>query len=63
MVGKSTRKDAAAGKATFVSVLGVEGAKAQLNALVEEAAAALDRFGSAGEVLKEAARFVAERRS
>jgi farnesyl diphosphate synthase len=63
MVGKSTRKDATAGKATFVSVLGVEGAKAQLNALVEEAAAALDRFGSAGEVLKEAARFVAERRS
>jgi farnesyl diphosphate synthase len=63
MVGKSTRKDAAAGKATFVSVLGVEGAKTQLNALIEEAAAALDPFGSAGEVLKAAARFVAERRS
>jgi len=62
-LGKSTGKDAAAGKATFVGVLGVEGAKLKLKAQVDEAEAALDRFGPAGAVLKAAARFVAERRA
>ncbi len=62
-VGKSTGKDAAAGKATFVGVLGIDGAKARLGTLVEEAEAALAPFGPAGWVLKAAARFVAERRA
>ena len=61
IVGKSTGKDAAAGKATFVGALGVEGAKAQLRALVTEAEAALTRFGESANILKAAARFVAER--
>ena len=63
LVGKQTGKDAAAGKATFVSVLGVDGAKARLRELVAEAEAALKPFGTAAAILIEAAHFVAERRA
>ncbi len=62
-VGKATGKDAAAHKATFVSLLGVDGARARLAALVAEAEAALASFGEDAAVLKAAARFVADRRS
>jgi len=62
-VGKSTGKDAAAGKATFVGVLGAEGARAWLGNLVAEAEAALAGFGSRAAVLAVAARFIAERRA
>ena len=62
-VGKSTGKDAVAGKATFVGVLGVDGAKAQLHRLVTEAEAALARFGESANILKAAARYVAERQA
>ncbi len=61
LVGKQTGKDAAAGKATFVSVLGVDGAKARLRELVAEAEAALAPFGQAAAILIEGARFVADR--
>jgi len=61
LVGKSTGKDAAAGKATMVSVLGVTVAKARLNALVAEAEQALGPFGAAAATLVEGARFVAYR--
>jgi farnesyl diphosphate synthase len=61
LVGKQTGKDAAAGKATFVSVLGVDGAKARLRELVAEAEAALAPFGAAAAVLIEGAHFVADR--
>jgi farnesyl diphosphate synthase len=60
-VGKQTGKDAAAGKATFVSVLGIPGAKARLAQLVAEAEAALAPFGQTAAVLIEGARFVANR--
>ena len=63
LVGKSTGKDVAAGKATFVSVLGIDGAKRRLEQLVGEAEAALAPFGSAAAMLIEGARFVAERRA
>lgn len=63
LVGKSTGKDAAAGKATLVGVLGPANAKARLKSLVAEAEAALAPFGVAAAVLKAAARFVAERRA
>src|SRR5215813_8437190 len=63
VVGKSTGKDAAAGKATLVGVLGVPSARARLAALVNEAEAALAPFGSAAGVLKAAAHFVAERQA
>jgi farnesyl diphosphate synthase len=61
LVGKSTGKDAVAGKATMVSVLGAEGAKARLRQLVAAAEQALAPFGPAAKVLMEGARFVAER--
>jgi len=62
-VGKATGKDAAVNKGTFVSVLGLDPAKARLKTLVAEAEAALAPFGRDGEVLKMAARFVAERKA
>ena len=61
LLGKQTGKDAAAGKATMVSVLGADGAKARLKALVAEAAAALKPFGPAAQMLVEGAHFVAAR--
>jgi farnesyl diphosphate synthase len=62
-VGKQTGKDAAAGKATIVAVLGLAKSKERLAALVAEANAALAPFGTAADILREAARFVAERRT
>jgi farnesyl diphosphate synthase len=62
-VGKATGKDAAAGKGTFVTVLGLDQAKARLGNLVGEAESALAPFGRDGDVLKTAARFVAERKA
>ena len=61
--GKRLGKDAAAGKATFVSLLGLDGAKARAADLVDEACAALDGYGDAAENLREAARFVIARQS
>jgi farnesyl diphosphate synthase len=60
-VGKATGKDAAAHKATQVSVLGAAAARRRLESLVDEAQAALAPFGNDGAVLKAAAGFVATR--
>jgi farnesyl diphosphate synthase len=62
-MGKETNKDAAAGKATFIAILGVDGARARLAALVAEAEAALSKFGEEAAMLRAAAHFVAERRA
>jgi farnesyl diphosphate synthase len=62
-VGKATHKDAEAHKATAVAILGVAKAKERLFGLVAEAEAALAPFGADAALLKEAARFVAERRA
>ena len=59
--GKAVRKDKALGKATFVSLLGVDGARARALQLIEEACAALETYGEAGHSLRDAARFVIER--
>jgi farnesyl diphosphate synthase len=61
LVGKQTGKDAHAGKATMVGVLGGAGAKARLSELIAEAEQALAPFGTAAAVLVEGARFVANR--
>jgi farnesyl diphosphate synthase len=61
LVGKSTGKDAAAGKATMVGVLGGDGAKARLRQLVGEAEQALALFGATAAILVAGARFVADR--
>jgi farnesyl diphosphate synthase len=63
VLGKATAKDAAAGKATLVSALGVAGAHARLDALIAEADAALAAFGAKADTLRAAARFIAQRRT
>jgi farnesyl diphosphate synthase len=60
-LGKAAGKDAAAGKATLVSALGIDGARARLKDLVAQADAALAPFGAKADTLRAAARFVAER--
>jgi farnesyl diphosphate synthase len=62
-VGKKVGKDAAAGKATFISLLGVDGAKAEADRLAVRAAEHLDLFGDRADLLKTVARFVVERRA
>ena len=59
--GKRLQKDAAAGKATFVSLLGLEAAKARAGELVARAIAALDLYGERADTLRDAARFVIAR--
>jgi farnesyl diphosphate synthase len=61
--GKRLRKDAEAGKATFVSLLGLEGARARAGELVGEAELALRPYGAAADTLRDAARFVIARDS
>lgn len=61
-VGKALGKDEAAGKATFVSLLGLDGAKRRASELVSEACDALSAYGDDAETLKDAARFVIARR-
>lgn len=61
--GKRLRKDAEAGKATFVSLLGLEGARARAAELAEQASAALDPYGAPADCLRAAARFVISRDS
>ena len=62
-VGKAVAKDAAAGKATLVSLMGVEAARAKLAEVEREAIAALAPFGDKAATLREAAAFVANRTS
>lgn len=61
--GKAVGKDAAAGKATFVSILGVERARAQAKLLAQQAAEHLSVFGELAGPLRAAASFVVERRN
>jgi len=61
--GKPVGADIAAGKATFVSILGVTRARAQGELLVRQAMAHLDLFEQRAELLREAARFVITRRT
>ncbi|WP_309664062.1 polyprenyl synthetase family protein [Tabrizicola sp.] len=61
--GKRLHKDAEAGKATFVSLLGLAGARARAVALVEEACDALSPYGARADMLKTAARFAIARES
>ncbi|MEE4188447.1 MAG: farnesyl diphosphate synthase [Roseobacter sp.] len=61
IVGKAVGKDAGAGKATFVSLLGLEAAQQKAAELVETACDSLAGYGQDAETLKEAARFVVKR--
>jgi farnesyl diphosphate synthase len=62
-VGKAVAKDAAANKATLVSLMGIPAAKEMLAKTEAAAAEALEIFGSRAGVLREAARFVVNRKS
>ena len=62
-LGKAAGKDAAAGKGTLVTALGIEGARAKLDALVAEAETVLKPFGSKADILRATARFIAKRRT
>ncbi len=59
--GKRLQKDAQAGKATFVSLLGLAPARARAADLVAQAEAALAPYGAAADLLKDAARFTVAR--
>ena len=61
-IGKSVGKDAAAGKATFVSILGTEQARVQAEMLADQAVQHLDLFEENADLLRQVARFVVERR-
>ena len=60
-IGKATGKDAGAGKATLVALHGAEWARRQLDGLLEQAHVLLEPYGEDALVLREAARFVANR--
>ena len=63
VTGKKVGKDAAAGKATFVSELGLEGAQSLVRELVENAITKLEPYGSAAKNLRLAAHYIAERKA
>ena len=62
-VGKQVRKDAAAGKATFISVLGLDVARERANLLALQAVKVLECFGTRADLLREAAHFVVGRQA
>jgi len=60
-LGKTGGKDALAGKTTYVSLLGLAGARAAADALLTEGLEALGRFGRQADPLRELARFIVQR--
>ncbi len=61
--GKRLNKDAQAGKATFVSLLGLDGARLRAAHLIEEACDRLSPYGADAQALIDCARFVIARES
>ncbi|GBR44719.1 polyprenyl synthetase family protein [Neokomagataea thailandica] len=62
-LGKTAGKDEASGKSTYVSLLGIDGARAEARRLSDEAREALSSFGAQAEALRALADYVVERRS
>ncbi len=62
-LGKATGKDDAKGKATLANRLGVSRARQELARMTDEAIEALKEFGADADLLRDAARFAAERKS
>src|SRR6476646_5227918 len=62
-LGKPAGADAALGKTTFVTQLGIDGAKQRVRDLLARGDKALSIFGNRAGVLREASRFVAERKN
>jgi farnesyl diphosphate synthase len=61
LAGKALHKDADAGKATFLSLMGLERAREQAAALVNQAIAHLSNYGTEADLLRDIARYVLER--
>lgn len=61
--GKAVGKDAGQGKATFVTTLGIEGAKDRSRHLAAQAKEHLDPFGQRANLLKEAVDFILTRQA
>jgi farnesyl diphosphate synthase len=62
ITGKPVQQDAAAGKATFVSILGIDRARDQARLLADQAARHLEIFDERADLLKAVATYVVERR-
>ncbi|HTC19067.1 MAG TPA: farnesyl diphosphate synthase [Stellaceae bacterium] len=62
-LGKPAGADAALGKTTFVTQLGIEGARQRVRDLLARGDSALSIFGARGDVLRATSRFVAERKN
>ena len=61
-MGKATQKDQGKSKATFVDVLGIDGAKQEAARFTERAIAALTDYGPRADMLRETARFILARK-
>ena len=61
-LGKTPRKDLIAGKATFVSLMGLDQAKYEVKVLISKACDALDEYGSKAEGLRELAKYIGSRK-
>jgi farnesyl diphosphate synthase len=62
LAGKRLQKDVSAGKATFVSLLGIENARLRAKELIEEAIDALSDYGDKAEPMRQVAKFIIERK-
>ena len=60
-LGKTSGKDKAANKPTYVSLLGLDGAREEAERLLEEALAALQGFGASAHTLRELAKYIVQR--
>ena len=61
LAGKALRKDEAAGKETFLSLLGLPRAREQARMLIDQAIAHLQGYGAEADLLRDIARFVLAR--
>mgnify|MGYP000035226185 CR=1 FL=1 len=61
LAGKALRKDDGQGKATFVTLMGADKARAQARMLVEQAASHLSGYGEEARLLQALARYIVER--
>ncbi|UYV14700.1 polyprenyl synthetase family protein [Porphyrobacter sp. ULC335] len=59
--GKALRKDDTQGKQTFVTLMGVDKAREQARALVDQAIERLASYGSEADILRALARYIVER--
>ena len=60
-LGKTRGKDSEANKPTYVKLLGLAGAKAEAQRLLQEALGALESFGDSADLLRDLARYIVER--